>query len=515
MKKIVLFLLFITTYTLSAFAQTKSVCISGNCVNGKGIIKYADGTVYDGSFIDSLWNGTGVMVWQNGDKYIGDFKAGYRTGKGKYYYANGVIHEGDYIKNIIEGKGTMFFTDGSKYVGDWKNGNRTGKGKYYYANGVIHEGDYIKNIIEGKGTMFFTDGSKYVGDWKNGNRTGKGKHYYANGDYYEGDFVDNNINGKGKYIYKNGTIEEGDFVNNKFIVAGSRTYGKQYVKKLLYINYTTSNVLNDDGKLVDRTIRGLKEYTLIEYEGDLVNGVREGLGKLYTYPTDSEYDAIVYEGKFKNGKENGEGYLHKLHGKNKEERYQIGLWKDGFYIGSNPNRVNQTIQNGDKYTGLLKNGKPEGNGQYTWRNKNFEITRSDGSKTYLEYYDGDWKDGKFHGKGLCIYGDTTRYFGDFVNGVREGKGELFKVYVVDKKGNTTTYTIFEGEWKDDKFHGEGLCIYGDSTRYNGNFVNGLREGKGHLYKYYIERKRRKGEIISYTLFEGEWKDDKFIKPKDN
>lgn len=515
MKKIVLLLLFTATYTLSAIAQSKDECISGNCVNGNGKIKYANGNVYDGYFIDSGRNGLGVMVWQNGDKYIGAWKAGYRTGKGKFYFANGGDYDGDFSNNFFDGKGVMVWKNGDKYIGDWNAGQITGNGKLLFVTGDSHEGAFVNGKADGKGTKIWKDGRIYIGDWKTDNLMGFGTLTYANGDKYEGGFVNNERHGKGKYIYANGKIDEGDFVNNKFIVAGSRTVGKQYVKKLLYVNYTTQNVLNEEGKLVDRTTRGLKEYTLIEYEGDFVNGIREGNGTLYTYPTDWEWDAIVYEGEFKNGKENGEGYLHKLHGKKKDEKYQFGLWKDGFYIGSNPNRVNQTIQNGDKYVGLLKNGNPEGKGQYTWKNQNFVITQNDGSKTYLEYYDGDWKDGKFHDKGLCIYGDGTRYSGNFVNGKREGKGELFKVYIVDKKRNTTSYTIFEGEWKNDKFHGEGLCIYGDSTRYSGNFVNGLREGKGRLYKYYIERKRKKGEIISYTLFDGEWKGDKFIKPKDN
>ena len=37
---------------------------------------------------------------------------------------------------------------------------------------------------------------------------------------------------------------------------------------------------------------------------------------------------------------------------------------------------------------------------------------------------------------------------------------------------------YEGEWKDNKFNGQGTMIQTDGTKYKGGFVNGMEEGSG-------------------------------------
>lgn len=50
-------------------------------------------------------NGTGTYIYDNGDLYVGQWKAGQRSGKGTLFYANG-----------------------DKYIGQWKNDQRFGVG---------------------------------------------------------------------------------------------------------------------------------------------------------------------------------------------------------------------------------------------------------------------------------------------------------------------------------------------------------------------------------------------------
>lgn len=238
---------------------------------------------------------------------------------------------------------------------------------------------------------------------------------------------------------------------------------QQYIKKLQYVNYNTQNVLNDDGKLVTRTTVGDQENTVLEYEGEVVNGKREGKGKLYSYPSTMKDDIILYIGDFKNGLPNGYGYLRPLYSKKiggnpDKEQYQIGFWKNGFYVGPNANWVKNVYDNGDTFEGEIENGKMNGKGKYTWKNKNFVITQTDGSTTYVTEYSGGWKNNNLHGQGRCYYGDSTFYDGDFVNGKREGKGELTLsyLYMIRKQVKlrnmkTKTESLFKGEWKDDKF----------------------------------------------------------------
>ena len=52
-----------------------------------------------------------------------------------------------------------------------------------------------------------------------------------------------------------------------------------------------------------------------------------------------------------------------------------------------------------KYEGQVENGKPNGQGTFTW---------SDEGK-----YEGKWKDGKFHGQGTFTFSDGNKGVGEF------------------------------------------------------------------------------------------------------
>ena len=78
-----------------------------------------------------------------------------------------------------------------------------------------------------------------------------------------------------------------------------------------------------------------------------------------------------------------------------------------------------------KYIGEIKNGKPNGQGTYTF---------PDGKK-----YEGEFKDGKEHGKGTYTYPDGVKYEGEWKDGKEHGKGTL-----TTPDGFTDV-----GEWEDD------------------------------------------------------------------
>jgi hypothetical protein len=65
-------------------------------------------------------------------------------------------------------------------------------------------------------------------------------------------------------------------------------------------------------------------------------------------------------------------------------------------------------------------------------------------------YDGDWENGKPHGRGTMVYKqddkrNRVKYEGQWKNGLRHGKGKL-----TWKSGET-----YDGDWKDDKREGWG------------------------------------------------------------
>jgi hypothetical protein len=76
------------------------------------------------------------------------------------------------------------------------------------------------------------------------------------------------------------------------------------------------------------------------------------------------------------------------------------------------------------------------------------------------------EEGRRQGRGIYIFKNTgCRFEGDFVNDKREGKGVLL-----------TASTKYIGEFRNDKKCGDGTLIWNDSSMYNGPFRDGMFHG---------------------------------------
>ena len=62
----------------------------------------------------------------------------------------------------------LSYDDGDKYVGEFKNGKRNGQGTLTSVNGSIYEGEYKNDGRHGHATVTLPDGSIYVGEYKDG-----------------------------------------------------------------------------------------------------------------------------------------------------------------------------------------------------------------------------------------------------------------------------------------------------------------------------------------------------------
>ena len=74
-------------------------CITGDCVNGKGVVEYPDGAQYSGEFKEGNRHGSGALVSENGKRY-----------------------EGGWTNDLQNGQGTLITLGGEKYVGEFKDG---------------------------------------------------------------------------------------------------------------------------------------------------------------------------------------------------------------------------------------------------------------------------------------------------------------------------------------------------------------------------------------------------------
>ena len=97
--------------------------------------------------------------------------------------------------------GSYTFEDGGKYVGEWKDNEKHGQGTYTYPNGSKYVGEWKHNKKHGQGTYTYSSGSIYVGQLENGDFNGQGSLILSNGDTYVGEFKDDNFHGQGTYTY--------------------------------------------------------------------------------------------------------------------------------------------------------------------------------------------------------------------------------------------------------------------------------------------------------------------------
>ena len=106
--------------------------------------------VYDNCF--------GTINYDNGDKYIGEWKGDRR-----------------------HGQGTIIFSNDTTYFGEWKNGRRDGQGTYTFPNGNKYVGEFKNDKRHGQGTFTFADGGKDVGAFKDGKLNGYAVSYSSDG----------------------------------------------------------------------------------------------------------------------------------------------------------------------------------------------------------------------------------------------------------------------------------------------------------------------------------------------
>ncbi|MCB1173797.1 MAG: hypothetical protein KDK39_09540 [Leptospiraceae bacterium] len=97
------------------------------------------------------------------------------------------------VGDCNNGDGTYVWEDGSKYVGQWKEGQRSGNGTYLWASGDKYAGEFVNGDCEGNGVYTWKNGAHYEGQWKAGKMNGAGRFVWPSGSEYSGEFVDHSI----------------------------------------------------------------------------------------------------------------------------------------------------------------------------------------------------------------------------------------------------------------------------------------------------------------------------------
>lgn len=250
------------------------------------------------------------------------------------------------------------------------------------------------DCYEGHGVALFSDGSRYEGQFSNGRINGLGALYFANGDVYSGQWVNQLRQGRGRLRFKTGDEYLGEFHQNYLQGQGKMVYANQQI----YEGSWWANQPQGRGVLV--------KADKSRYEGGFLAGKFEGDGRM-TYAEGS-----VFVGKWKNGLRTGYGTLTTAKGTT-----QQGYWENDRYMGSTPLQVEQSRVVVAKDTSRAL------------RNCNLEFCAK--------------------GPGQYIFSNSTRYEGQFINGLPEGQGRVFY-----PNGDR-----YEGGWQRSYPHGRGIMYY--------------------------------------------------------
>ena len=157
-------------------------------------------------------------------------------------------------------------------------------------------------------------------------------------------------------------------------------------------------------------------------------------------------------------------------------------------------RKSQKFTDGSRYYGDFVDGKRHGKGTNYF---------ADGAQ-----YDGDFKNGYMNGYGVMVYADGEKYEGEWVDGKRHGQG-------VHWMANGDQYS---GEWKNNLMNGFGIYTFADGTRVECEFKDGQKHGRGKeiftdgevFEGIYANGKRCGYGVYHYsngTRYEGQWENN--------
>ena len=362
------------------------------------------------------------------------------------------LYSGRYIKYEKKGIGKEYLISDDKLIfeGEYLNGKRNGKGKEYYNDCKIKfEGEYL-NGKKWNGIGYNTDkiiiyrlkdGNGYIKEFSEvtykitseseyfkGEKNGKAKEYDIEG----------KVNFEGEY--KNGKKWDGKGYDRYHNIIYEIKEGKGYIKE-----YNSKN-------------------NKLSFEGEYLNGERNGKGKEYHYINgqlsfEGEYFCDLKNGQgkeyYENGKLKFEGeylYNYKIKGK---EFYNDKLEFEGEYLFNEKWNGKGYDENGNIIY-ELKNGNGKGKEYDIFGNLEFE---------------GEYLNGKKWNGEIKIYNKKNgnlRFEGKLLNGKKNGKGIVYN-------SNYSSYggeVIFVGEYLNGKEHGYGREYAGNRLMYEGEYKNG-------------------------------------------
>uniref|UniRef100_K3X194 Uncharacterized protein n=1 Tax=Globisporangium ultimum (strain ATCC 200006 / CBS 805.95 / DAOM BR144) TaxID=431595 RepID=K3X194_GLOUD len=456
--------------------------------HGKGMLKFAEGGSYIGEFGENVYHGFGLLTipksqhaltkkWIPGERYEGEFAQGRKHGKGTAKTRDGDSYDGFFIDGYYHGKGTCAYANGDVYDGNWVHGKWQGHGELRFRDGSRYVGEFHQGVYHGFGQFLHGSGGKlgsYVGHYVQGKRHGKGLRVFGSSDkkQYEGEWEEDEPHGVG--VVECATYKlVGQFVRGKECGHGAMSFanGESYEGYFEdgFFSGLGTYVHRDGGKYEGHFVKSKRHgkgrrvfANGGQYDGDWADDKMHGRGRLTrksALPTGK--GTLVYEGAFEWGAQTGEAVISFTYTPFDSttrfewtDEYEFPLQSEFWHCG----------RGASTYHGQVLRGNFHGYG----------VLRSPDGKVWS----GEWMHGKMTGVGERIY------FPLEVAAILEQERERNQGFQDEENERqvptlgTNLYKIlsYEGEFLENVRHGDGHVLYANGDRVLGPFVKGFAHG---------------------------------------
>tara|TARA_Y100000031_G_scaffold94593_1_gene103956 strand:+ start:484 stop:1221 length:738 start_codon:yes stop_codon:yes gene_type:complete len=187
-----------------------------------------------------------------------------------------------------------------------------------------------------------------------------------------------------------------------------------------------------------------------------------------------------YEGEIKNGEVDGFGFMTYPYG----EKSVVGEWKNGKEWNTKHTKKDGTLigkfENGEWILiwGILFKKKHKLKRGEGWFSTNSGGYYNNGDESQWVKYEGDIKNLKPNGFGIQNTNLGDVYEGEWKDGKFDGQGTY-----------TSEHRKYVISWKNGKPHGKGILIWSDGKKWKGDWNNGkpwnveIFDKNGYIYKY--------------------------------
>ncbi|KAJ0407354.1 hypothetical protein P43SY_004782 [Pythium insidiosum] len=332
----------------------------------RGRLKYANGDLYDGEWVDGKRHGHGVLTFADGGgSYVGGFASDMFHGFGVLEQHHVIVRRPMEPPSLVSGALRLHVKRRSElYEGDFRMGKRHGRGSLRAAHGDVYDGQFVDDYYHGRGVCAYPNGDVYDGEWRHGRWHGQGElRRGRDGSSYLGEFCNGLFHGFGRETFGRGGSQ------------GSYTGGFRFGQR------------HGHGQRVWRLEPG-REKT---YDGDWRDDEMHGIG-VVELP-----NAFKYVGELQHGQFHGQGVISYTNGDSYEGEFARGaLHGSGTF----------TFSDGGWYVGQFADGKRHGRGRRefavageTYRSPSKLKSVAIAYEVVAAAYDGDWVEDEMHGRG--------------------------------------------------------------------------------------------------------------------